>query len=412
MTGPDSRSSQSCEDRNRVCWLFPHFYPVLAGAAERFRRYAPMLARDGFQVEVITARAPSTLPETDIVDAILPVARMAVGSEVGQRDLALYRAAAARLAAAPARGVLQTIKSGRHLLPSLLKIRRSGRRLIQVCTMVEPGVENLPPVQRLKTRVSTWLSFLPYSSVVTSSNVMSDWHRQFGVPRRKMHVIPNGVDTKRFRPPTDESEKKAVREDLGLPADAVICLFAGNMIPRKRPHLLVEAWAEVRRRSPEAVLLMVGPAQRPTIGSSTEGTEISIYQQALFQAISAAGPSVCWLGERTDMERICQAADIFAFPTEQEGFGNVLLEAMAAGLPVLSARYRGYPEQELEGTVRLVGDSADDWAVALSVLMSNREARQTMSQKGRVLIDQRFRVEKIIAMLESVYLGQRTSWTP
>lgn len=412
MTGSDPRSSQSSEDRNRICWLFPHFYPVLAGAAERFRRYAPMLARNGFEVEVITARDPSTLPEADIVDAILPVARMAVGSGVAQRDLALYRAAAARLAARPAPGVLQTIKSDRQFLPSLLKIRRSGRRLVQVCTMVEPGLEDLPPAQRLKTRVSTWLSLLPYSSIITSSTVMSDWHRQFGVPGRKMHVIPNGVNTTRFHPPTDESEKKALRESLDLPPYSMICLFAGNMIPRKRPHLLVKAWEKVRLRHPQAILLLVGPALRPTIGSTSEGAEISVYQQALFQAISAVGQSVRWLGERTDMERICQAADIFAFPTEQEGFGNVLLEAMAAGLPVLSARYRGYPVQELEGTVRLVGESADDWAVALSDLMSNREARQTMSQKGRVLIDQRFRVEKIIAMLESVYLGQRPSWTP
>jgi glycosyltransferase involved in cell wall biosynthesis len=412
MMAADASHGQTGGGGSGVCWLFPHFHPVLAGAAERFRRYAPTLTRDGFQLEVITARDPSTLPATEVVDAILPVTRMTVSPQAGQRDLTLYRAAAARLSAEPARGVVQTIKSGRHLLPSLLKIRRSGRRLVQVCTMVEPGVEGLPPVQRIKTRVATWLSFLPYSSIITSSTVMSDWHRQFGVPAKKMHVIPNGVDTTRFRPPTDEFEKKALRESLDLPPYAMICLFAGNMIPRKRPHLLVKAWEKVRLRHPDAILLLVGPALRPTIGSASEGTEISGYQQALFQAISAAGSSVRWLAERTDMERIFQAADIFAFPTEQEGFGNVLLEAMAVGLPVLSAQYRGYPEKELEGTVCLVGESADDWAVALSDLMNNREARQTMSQKGRVLIDQRFRVEKIIAMLESVYLGQHPSWMP
>lgn len=400
MTGQDSGSSQS-----RVCWLFPHFYPVLAGAAERFRRYAPALTKDGFQLEVITARDPATLTETEMVDSILPVTRMAVDSQVAQRDLALYRAAAGKLAAEPACGVLQTIKSGRHLLPSLLKILRSGRRLVQVCTMVEPGLEGLPPVRRLKTKIATWLSFLPYSSIITSSTVMSDWHRQFGVPAKKMHVIPNGVDTARFRPPADGSEKRAIRNSLGLPPDAMICLFAGNMIPRKRPHLLVNAWAEVRLRHPEAILLLVGPALRPTIGSASEGTEISVYQQALFQAIDEAGPSVRWIGERNDMESVCQAADLFAFPTEQEGFGNVLLEAMATGLPILSARFRGYPEKELAGTVRLVGESAEDWAVALCDLITDRKARQTMSERGKVLIDQVFRMERIIGMLEAVYRG-------
>jgi glycosyltransferase involved in cell wall biosynthesis len=405
MRGQDLGNCQPREDRNRVCWLFPHFYPVLAGAAERFRRYAPMLTKDGFRLEVITARDPATLAETDIVDAILPVTRMEVGSQIAQRDLTLYRAAAARLAAAPAPGVLQTIKSDRQFLPSLLKIRRSGRRLVQVCSMVEPGLEELPPAQRLKMRVSTWLSLLPYSSIITSSTVMSDWHRQFGVPSKKMHVIPNGVDTARFCPPKNESEKKALRESLDLPPDAMICLFAGNMIPRKRPHLLVKAWEKVRLRHPGAILLLVGPALRPTIGSVSEGAEISVYQQALFQAISVSGPSVRWLGERTDMERICKVADIFAFPTEQEGFGNVLLEAMATGLPILSARFRGYPGKELDGTVRLVGESAEHWAVALCDLITHREARQTMSERGKVLIDQCFRMERIIGMVEAVYRG-------
>jgi glycosyltransferase involved in cell wall biosynthesis len=57
----------------------------------------------------------------------------------------------------------------------------------------------------LKRRISTYLNLRPFSAVVTSSRVMADWHRQFGVPEHKMHIISNGVDTIRFRPAEDAS---------------------------------------------------------------------------------------------------------------------------------------------------------------------------------------------------------------
>jgi glycosyltransferase involved in cell wall biosynthesis len=387
----------------KVTWLFPHFHPVLAGAAERFRRYAPHLKSSGFELDVITARDPANLVESEVIDGFLPVKRMNVPSDVRMRDLVLYQAAA-EIFAKPAKGVVQTIKCDRRLLPSLWKIRRSGRRLVQVCTMVEPGLEGVSGLQRLKLRCSTWLSLLPCSSIITSSEVMSAWHRQFGVPSRKLHVIPNGVDTSKYHPPADAGERELLRMRYQLPQGATVGLLAGNLIPRKRPHLVVNAWRKLRQKFPDAVLLLVGSARRPTIGSNQEGAEIIAYQEELFSAIAAQDPHVRWLGERTDMPDIYRAVDFFAFPTEQEGFGNVLLEALASGLPVLSARFRGFPAEELAGAVQVVErDTEHAWASAMEGLAMDAEQRDKFGATGVALVAQRFKLERILDQLCGVY---------
>lgn len=387
----------------KVTWLFPHFHPVLAGAAERFRRYAPHLSHEGFELDVITARDPANLDENEVIDGFLPVRRLKVPSDVKMRDHALYQAAAGILAT-HAKGLVQTIKCDRRLLPSLWRIKRSGRRLVQVCTMVEPGLEGVSGLRRWKLCCSTWLSLLPCTSIITSSEVMSAWHRQFGVPGSKLHVIPNGVDTGRFSPCSNVIEREQVRARYQLPKGAFVGLLAGNLIPRKRPHLVVGAWQKFRQKFPEAVLLLVGSAKRPTIGSNQEGVEIATYQERLFSAIAAGDPNVRWLGERSDMPDIYRAVDFFAFPTEQEGFGNVMLEALASGLPVLSSRFRGFPEEELAGVVQVVEeDSAEAWACAMESLALDAGHRASLASSGISLVERRFKMERILNQLCSVY---------
>lgn len=270
--------------------------------------------------------------------------------------------------------------------------------------MVEPGLEGTSGLQRLKLRCSTWLSLLPCTSIITSSEVMSAWHRQFGVPGSKLHVIPNGVDTSKFHPPANVGDRELLRTRYQLPVGAIVGLLAGNLIPRKRPHLVVNAWRKLRQKFPDAVLLLVGSAKRPTIGSNQEGAEIVAYQEQLFSAIAAQDPHVRWLGERVDMPDIYRAVDFFAFPTEQEGFGNVLLEALASGLPVLSSRFRGFPADELAGAVQVVEeDSEDAWARAMEGLAMDAGQRVSLGSSGISLVGQRFKLEKILDQLCGVY---------
>ncbi len=74
----------------RVSWLFPHFHPVLAGAAERFRRYAPRLMETGLEIDVMTARDPASLPTFEQLEGGVPVRRFDVSLDPHIRDQQLY----------------------------------------------------------------------------------------------------------------------------------------------------------------------------------------------------------------------------------------------------------------------------------------------------------------------------------
>jgi len=390
----------------RVSWVFPHFHPVLAGAAERFRRYAPQLGKRGLSIDVMTARDPSNLPDFELLEGGLPVRRFEVSMDPRTRDQQLYEQVANQLTADSGGGIVQTIKTERNLLPALRRIRVSGRHLVQVCTMVEPGLEDIHGLARLKRRISTFLTLRPYSAVVTSSRVMADWHRQFGVPEHKMHIISNGVYTIRFRPAEDASERAKCREALGVSKADFVVLVAGHLIPRKRPHLVVEAWRAVTAAHPSAVLLLAGSAKRPTVRSVEEEQGIASYQRSVFDSINAQGANVRWLGERSDMEVLYRAADVFAFPTEQEGFGNVILEAMASRLPVVCAEFRGFPKAEIGGVVALVqGDTVEAWAEALLKLAHEPVLAEHLGTNGCALVSRKFTLDLVISQFHQVYQG-------
>ncbi len=388
----------------KVTWLFPHFHPVLAGAGERFRRYAPMLKELGIETDVLTSREPAHLPEKDVIDECLQVRRLTVPQVPSQRDQALY-AAAAQCITRPGSEteLVQVIKSGRRLLNSLWRIRKSGRPLVQVCTMVEPGLELESTMGRLKMLLSQWLSLRPFNAIVVSSKVMADWHRQFGIPAKRLVVINNGVDHQRFFPAANDEEKRALRRRLDLPESAPVCLFVGNMIPRKGVMVLVDAWAEVRRLAPEAVLVLVGPRVRPTISSNHERDEIEAYQNALFAQMERSQGSIRYLGERHDVENLYRASDVFAFPSEQEGFGNVILEAMACGLPVLTSHFRGFPHHELDGIVKPVNPGESAWAEEIGNFLRSPARCQELGEKGFSRTAEQFSVQHSVAKFAKLY---------
>ena len=133
-------------------------------------------------------------------------------------------------------------------------------------------------------------------------------------------ILANAIDAAAFAP--DDALRREVRAELGL-GDSLTVMHVGRMVYAKNHEFLLDAFQDLLTTDPAAKLVLIGDGElRPEIEAKA--------------AVLPAG-SVLFLGTRTDIPRLLQAADIFAFPSRFEGFGITVLEAQAAGLPCIKA---------------------------------------------------------------------------
>lgn len=167
----------------------------------------------------------------------------------------------------------------------------------------------------------------PYKVVSLSGLVRDEIHRVYGFPRERIEVVTNGVDLARFHPCNRERDRAAVRAELAIPADAPTVLFVGIGWDRKGLAPILEAIA-----ARPAHHLVVAGRDREEARFRALATRLGVAGRARF------------VGARGDVERFYAAADVLALASFQEAFGNVVLEALASGLPVVATRSVGAAE--------------------------------------------------------------------
>ena len=177
--------------------------------------------------------------------------------------------------------------------------------------------------------------------LAVSARVRDEVAGDYSVPRERMAVIYNGVDTERFHP--DERQGPLVRRALGVEDGTRLCMAIGTGFRRKGFDLLLALW----RTAPPAntVLALVGGDER-----------LGAYRREA----SRLDGRVIVTGPRDDVDALLAAADVVCVPSRQEAFGNVVLEACAAGVPVVTSRRAGAAEL-LDGPLAaLVVDDPED----------------------------------------------------
>ena len=174
-----------------------------------------------------------------------------------------------------------------------------------------------------------------------------------GAEPTKLHTIYNGVDTAVFR----RRDQAEARRALGLPADARIFLFVGNFLPVKNPRLLVRAFAKYREARGDRSSLLVMAGKGP-LQDEVRALAASL---GLRDHVRLTGP--------LDSEQIARhmaAADLLCLSSRNEGLPNVILEALACGLPVLSTDVGGISEIVTPEHGRLVPEGDEEtYAAAL-----------------------------------------------
>jgi glycosyltransferase involved in cell wall biosynthesis len=208
----------------------------------------------------------------------------------------------------------------------------------------------------------------------------------------KIEVLANGsmagVDMQRFRP--DENVRRQVRSRLGIGEDACCLLYVGRLKRDKGIPDLVEAFNRLRPRFPNLHLLLVGPDE--------EGLDL------LFRGI----PHLHRVGYTQTAEEYMAAADIFCLPSYREGFGLVLIEAGAAGLPVVASRIYGITDAVIEGETGLLHQPGDigDLTWKLESLFGDASLRKRLGEAGRSRATAMFRTELVTGAMADFLQSQ------
>ncbi|MFT5411919.1 MAG: glycosyltransferase involved in cell wall biosynthesis, partial [Verrucomicrobiales bacterium] len=157
------------------------------------------------------------------------------------------------------------------------------------------------------------------SRVHTVSQALLDHFLATGLPPEKLVALVNGVDSKRFSP----ADREQTRRELSIPTSTKVLVIVGRLIESKKHRLLFDALEEVIAKYPDTLLLVVG-------GGGKE--EASICAAA---ASSKVAENIRMEGFQSDPRPYYHAADLLVAPSQIEGLSNVVLEAMACGLPPL-----------------------------------------------------------------------------
>jgi glycosyltransferase involved in cell wall biosynthesis len=238
----------------------------------------------------------------------------------------------------------------------------------------------LSPREKLANLLMWRLSRLEGESARAASLVVSvsDYSAErasqlYDLDRAKVRVVPNGVDTERFKPADDGD---AFKRQLGIGGRQVV-LFVGRLISRKGLHFLVEAASRVVKECSDVMFVIVGDG--PLRGSLT----------AQLTSLGLAG-NFLFLGDVKEdlLPRLYNCCDVFAFPSVQEGQGIALLEAQASTKPVVAFNVGGVNEAVREGKSGLLVESAnvDDLADAIVKLLSDSSLRRRMGITGREFV--------------------------
>jgi glycosyltransferase involved in cell wall biosynthesis len=225
--------------------------------------------------------------------------------------------------------------------------------------------------------------------VALTDGEKNDYENLSVCPSEKLLKIHSGVDVKQFMQSNGNMVEK--RRSLGLDQNGNVVGFVGWLLPIKGPEYLLKAMQYIWQEYPETSLVFVGKGD----------LDLDLRAQAL--QVSANG-RVKFLGWREDIDEIMPVFDMLVLPSLNEGMGRVLVEAMAAGKPVVASRVGGIPDLVQHGETGYLVPPADEKALADSIkkLLDDPGKAWEMGQQGKERCQQ-FSLEAMIEKLDDLY---------
>ena len=209
----------------------------------------------------------------------------------------------------------------------------------------------------------------------------------------RMEVIPNGVALDLLHAVAEVDTSAFLRRYPMLVGKRVI-LFLGRLSANKGLDLLAQAFVGVADRFGDAVLLVVGPNEGDTQSEATRSLEAAgVLGRTTFTGALA--------GE--DKLSAFACADVFVLPSRAEGFSNAVLEALAAGLPVVVSEHCNFPEVAEGGAGTVVPNDAAAIGEAIGWFLSEDRRRREAGAQGRRMVNERYGWPRVAAAFADLY---------
>ena len=221
-------------------------------------------------------------------------------------------------------------------------------------------------------------------------------------PAGKFHIVPLGLDLDPFTEHQDEKRKK-FRSQYGIDEHTIAIGIIGRLVPIKNHRLFIQAIKKVTDQSAQKIKAFI-------IGDGES--------RASIETLAAeSGIDFCGVGEtdyskpliftswRTDVDTVCAGLDIVCLTSLNEGTPVSLIEAQAAGKPVVSTRVGGIADVVLEGQSALLADIGDEEAFSANLLnlVNDPALRNNMSQAGREFVLNKFGYRRLVQDMSELY---------
>jgi glycosyltransferase involved in cell wall biosynthesis len=385
--------------RPRVLILTTYYHPVVGGVESNARRLAVYLRAAGFDVRVLTKRVARGLADVEDVDGVTVERIGPFGERSASGKWRLVPSAIAALVrrrstydvvcCIDCRGIGVAAMAARTLTgrPVLLQAQTTG---VMSGNLADPALEASGIAG--ERWFAAWLKaparaiYHRADAFACISRIIEREMLAAGVPRRRVHYLPNAVDMSRYHPPT-ETERRACRRQLNLDADTIVCLFVGRLSREKGLMDLMEAWQEIQTQSGDGnrLLLVAGP--------DMEGHPWNVGPAAReFARAHGLEGSVRFLGSIGDVAPLIRAADVVVQPSYFEALGLSAIEALATGVPVIASAVGGLLEFMVDGENGKVCPprNAPALAAALQTLLADSGLRAAMAGRARASVSREY----------------------
>lgn len=257
--------------------------------------------------------------------------------------------------------------------------------------------KNYYPEKRRRCSVYRMVAAQAAGVVAVSHDLQRFFCRTTGVHTNHVQVIYNGIDTR----PSDAKRDPYLLESLGIPPKAPIIGTLGNLYPVKgHVYLIRAAWTILQQQSDIHVVILGRGGLKNVLSAEAEALGIQ--------------DRIHLVGYRDDARRWLSTMDVFTLPSLSEGLPLSLLEAMAAGIPVVVTDVGGMPEVIDDGQTGLIVPKGDVEALASKVLflLQNPSVAVKMGAAGRSCARERFCLERMVAEYRGLYSKALASISP